>query len=318
MHSGHYLGRLMTSAAAILIGGIASATLIAPSPAAAADLPDLQLSIAVTPARATYAVGDAITTSFTVKNVGGATAVNARITGGHEDGMDRKSDPPSAHHDLKPGESMRIDWAGTINKYAAVGGHAGGPWTVGNDAGEANEADNTARWSIAVPGSTGVLRVKVFVDVKADYDQTQPGLAGATIIIRDEEKTKTVGTVKTGADGYFTTTLPAGTYWLTATGWKLRGDEYAGHVQVMGGQTSNASLPLLAGGNNPVGSTPVPSTTAVAVGGTPGGTGGGGPVLAVTGASAGPTILVGAAVILVGAAALFMARRRRNRFVLPK
>jgi hypothetical protein len=167
-------------------------------------------------AKSIYAVGDAVTTTFIIANVGGATAVNARIGGGNEDGLDRKTDPPSAHQDLQPGQSFSIDWTGTVNKTAAVAGYASGSWSATNDAGEANPVDNTGRFKIAVPGATGVLHVKVFVDVKGDYDVAQPGLASATVVIQDEAKTTTIGTVKTGADGYFTKTLPAGEYWLTA------------------------------------------------------------------------------------------------------
>ncbi|GID94665.1 LPXTG cell wall anchor domain-containing protein [Amorphoplanes digitatis] len=323
MNSGQHLRRYMTSATAILVGGIVSAALIGPSPAAAADLPDLQVTIAVTPAKATYAVGDAVTTTFTIKNVGGATAVNARIEGGDEDGLDRRTDPPSAHQDLAPGQSFSIDWAGTIDQSASVAGRASGSWAATNDAGEANPGDNTGRFNIAVPGVTGVLHVKVYVDINGQSDDTQPGLVGATIVIQDDGRTKTVATVTTGAGGYFSATLPAGDYWLTAPGWKLKGSEYAGHVQVKGGRTSEATLPLVAGSNSgggtqttaPADPIPAASSSSPAA---PGGTGGGESALPVTGVGAGPAILAGAAAILVGAAVVFVARRRRNRFVLPK
>jgi LPXTG-motif cell wall-anchored protein len=312
--SGHPLGRLVTSAAAILLGGLASAALIAPSPAAAAELPDLVLTITVTPAKATYAVGDAVTTTFVIKNVGGAKAVNARIDGGDEEGLDRKTDPPSAHHDLEPGQSLGVNWAGTVDKSAAVAGQASGGWTATNDAGEANEADNSAQYHLKVPGATGVLHVKVFEDVKGDYDGSQPGVAGATVVIQDETRSKTVGTVKTDANGYFSTTLAAGSYWLTAPGWKLEGGKYAGHVQVKGGQQAEATLPLVAGSNTGGGTS---SPSAPAGSSSPATPGGAGPTLPTTGAGAGPAILIGAAAILFGAVAVFLVRRRRNRFILP-
>jgi len=54
----------------VIAGGVASVGLVAPTPAAAASGPDLQVRIDVTPAKATYAVGDAITTTFVVTNAG--------------------------------------------------------------------------------------------------------------------------------------------------------------------------------------------------------------------------------------------------------
>lgn len=314
MDSAHRLGRRLASAAAILLGGITSAALIAPVPAAAAELPDLVLTITVQPAKATYAVGDAVTTTFVIKNVGGATAVNARIDGGDEEGLDRKVDPPSARHDLEPGQGLSIDWAGTVNESAAVLGKAAGGWSATNDAGEANDADNSAQYALVVPGATGVLHVKVFEDVKGDYDGSQPGVAGATVVIQDETRTKTVGTVKTDTKGYFTTTLDAGSYWLTAPGWKLEGEEYAGHVQVKGGERAEANLPLVAGSHTGGGT---PSSSPAAPAGSPAAPGGDGPTLPVTGAGTGPAILVGVAAVLFGAVAVFLVRRRRNRFILP-
>ncbi|GAA1576160.1 hypothetical protein GCM10009827_117520 [Dactylosporangium maewongense] len=304
MSSAHPLRRLLLSTAALVAGGIASVALVAPSPAMAASLPDLRVTIAVAPVKATYAVGDAITTTFTVVNAGTATAKNARIEGGNEEGVDRKTDEPSDQFDLAPGESRSIAWAGTIDQAAAVDGSAHGGWSFTNDAGEANPADNMGTFRVDVPGSTGVLSGKVYVDVKGDHDSTQPGLAGVTLTVTDS-KGKTAGTVKTGTDGAFTMTLPAGVYVLSVAGWQVEGENSA-NAKVLGGQTADLALPLLPGGNQPEPSrtaTPAPSSSA--------------PGLPVTGSKTGPTLLVGAAVIAIGAVAFFVGRRRRRRFVLP-
>ncbi|MFF5229564.1 LPXTG cell wall anchor domain-containing protein [Dactylosporangium sp. NPDC000521] len=304
MISAHPLRRLLLSTAALAAAGIASAGIVAPSPAMAASLPDLQVKIAVAPVKATYAVGDTITTTFIVVNVGAATAKNARIEGGNEEGIDRKTDEPSDQFDLAPGASRSFAWAGTVGEAAAVQGFATGAWAFTNDAGEANPDDNTGRFRIEVPGSTGVLSGKVYVDVKGDFDSDQPGLAGVALTVADA-KGKTAGTTKTGADGAFTMTLPAGVYVLSVAGWKVEGENSA-NAQVLGGQTASIALPLVPGGSQPGPTrtaTPAPSSPA--------------PGLPVTGSQTGRTLLVGAAVIVIGAAAFVVGRRRRRRFVLP-
>ncbi|GAA3246410.1 carboxypeptidase regulatory-like domain-containing protein [Dactylosporangium siamense] len=305
MNSAHPFRRLLLSAAAVVAGGIASVGLVGPSPAVAAALPDLRVTIIVAPVKATYAVGDAITTTFTIVNVGAATAKNARIQGGSEKGVDRKTDPPSDQFDLAPGSSRSIVWAGTVDQAAAKQGFANGGWSVTNDAGEANPDDNTGKFHIDVPGASGVLSGKVFVDVKGDFDNSQPGLAGVTVTVTDTAG-KTAGTAKTGTDGTFTMTLPAGVYLLSVAGWKIEG-ENSPNAQVLGDQTARLFLPLVPGGHQAEPThtaAPAPSSSSV-------------PGLPVTGSQTGLTLIAGATVIVVGAVAFFAGRRRRRRFVLP-
>src|SRR5690348_2836690 len=112
-------------AAAAVAGGVVSVSLAAPTPAVAATLPDLKVTAAVTPAKATYAVGDVITTTFTVTNVGKAKATDIQMDGGDEEGLTR-SDSPKGGFDLAPGESHDVPWSATVNQDAGNRGSAGG------------------------------------------------------------------------------------------------------------------------------------------------------------------------------------------------
>ncbi|WP_189332159.1 Ig-like domain-containing protein [Actinoplanes ianthinogenes] len=231
-------------AAAVVAGAATAAVPLAP--ALAAELPDLRVTVGISPAKATYAVGDQVTFTFTVANVGDAPAVRARLEGGDEDGVTRASDPPGEPFGLAPGATHTITWDGVIDKSAAVGGAAAGAWSFVNDAGEANASDNTARYRLLVPGLTGNLTVKTFADLLGNYDSRQRGTSGVGLTLTGEDGA-TVATATTDATGIARfTDLPASNrYVLVLTGWQQRGE--GGRMQVKGGETMSASIALVPG-----------------------------------------------------------------------
>jgi len=245
--------RLMAAAVATL-GGVALVGLLT-APASAASLPDLKVTIEVTPAKAAYAVGDAVTTTFVITNAGDATATNVKDAGGDESGVTRTGYLGDAFtpFDLAPGETHRIDWTGVVNQGAQNVGHASGAWEFGNDTGEAYPSDNIGRFSLAVPGGIGMLKAKVFIDNKGTFDSSQPGLVNAPVFVTDPDGTP-VTTGLTDATGWVTFTgLPAQDYRIGVTGWKLAGDYPVSVLTgVQGGATATDFLALLPG-QRPVG-----------------------------------------------------------------
>jgi LPXTG-motif cell wall-anchored protein len=318
MTSGRSVRRSLLSVSALTVGVAAAGALVA-GPAVAAGVPDLKVTISTTPAKDSYAVGDAVTTVFTITNNGTATAVNARIDGGDEEGIDRKVSAPRDPFDLAPGATHTLTWDGTINQSGFRGGSAHGVWTVADDNGDANPADNQARYRLSVPGDHGVLLVKAFVDVKHDYDSTQPGRAGIKIDLADSTgKTVASSTTDSTSQVKFTGLVP-GDYVLRAEGWEIEGENSA-NAEVRGEETAEVFLPLL-----PTGSGPASSPTAGASSSQPA-AGGTGPAtasssapattgLAFTGSNTATVFLAGAVVLLIGGVAFLATRRRRRRFV---
>ncbi|WP_158647582.1 Ig-like domain-containing protein [Actinoplanes sp. ATCC 53533] len=249
-------------AAAILMGSTAIA--LSATPALAAALPDLRVTIAVGPAQTAYAIGDEVTFTLTVTNAGDATALGARLEGGREDGIIRASDPPDDRFDLAPGEQHTITWDGTVDRSAAVVGAAVGAWTFANDAGEANQADNTGRFRLLVPGLTGGVTVKTFADILGTGDSRQRGTSGVELTLTDGLG-GTVGTVTTDATGIAQFPgVPAGDqYRIAVTGWQLTHE--AGRVQVKGGSTASVQLALVPG-SGPAAARPTVSSTGLTEG----------------------------------------------------
>lgn len=321
--------RRLLAAATAVAGGFAVAGLFA-APASAAALPDLKVTVEVTPAKPSYAVGDAITTTFVITNVGDATAKAVKDVGGDESGVTRSGylGDSFTPFDLAPGETHRVNWSGVVSKGGFQVGHASGAWEFGNDAGEANRADNIGRFLISVPGGLGTLTAKAFVDTEGTYDSSQPGLPGVGVFVTDPDGTP-VAKGTTNATGWVTFTgLAAQDYRIGVTGWKLRGDNPVSVLtQVQAGKTATNDLALLPGSGpsasaSPSASsaTPSPATTTSGAGAVPGspspsasaasGTG-----LPVTGSSAAPLFGIGAVIMVAGAVVLASFRRRRRRFV---
>lgn len=239
MRPGNSAKRLVLSAAVIIASGVASVGLTAPAPAAAATGPDLQVGVVVTPAKTTYAVGDAITTTFVVTNTGTDVATNVRISGGAEEGVDRATGSPADQFNLAPGESHSVPWAGTLNEGAAILGYAFGGWSFTDDQGQ----DVQGQYRIApVPGLTGTLIGKVFIDFKGNEDATQPGLAGVTVTATNVDTGGLVGPVTTDIAGQFSVpNVPAGNYEVRVAGWTIENadaDNAAG-APVYGGTHGN-------------------------------------------------------------------------------
>ncbi|SNY53860.1 LPXTG cell wall anchor domain-containing protein [Paractinoplanes atraurantiacus] len=319
-------------AAVIAAAGLSSAGLFAASPAVAADLPDLKVTVAVTPAKASYAVGDAITTTFTITNAGGATAKNVRDYGGDGTGVDRAGGLNAGPFDLGPGESRDVEWKGVVNQAAYRLGHASGAFEFTNDAGEANRADNIGRYRFAVPGGRGVMEIKAFIDVRNDWDSEQPGLAGAEVIVSDDATGAKVTSGKTDAKGLvrFTGLAPQD-YQVGVTGWKLRGDDPAStRVQVQADQVASAVLAILPGSEATTGpsataspstsasASPSPSVSASAIASASPAASASptdAAALPITGSSSGPLFAVGAAVLVAGGLAVAAVYRRRRRFI---
>jgi LPXTG-motif cell wall-anchored protein len=312
--------RLLLSVAVIIAGGMASVGLTAPTSAAAASGPELKVSVVVTPSKATYAVGDAITTTFVVTNTGTAIATNVRLFGGDEDGVDRATAPPADQFDLAPGESHSVPWAGTINQFAAIAGFASGGWSFTDDEGQAPPNDVIGAYSILVPGMTGTLNGKIFIDVKGNFDSTQPGLAGVTVTATQQGGTL-VASATTDHNGQFSMlNLPAGVYELRVLSWEIKGaDANSGtSAQVKGGEVSEVEVPIVPGSGT---STPTPtaspttSPTAAATGAGSASASASSSVraLPVTGSPTGLMAAIGAGLLLVGVAAVVVGRRRRDR-----
>jgi hypothetical protein len=338
MSGGRPLRKLFAVATAVA-GGIIAAGLFTPGPAGAAASADLKVTVTTTPAKAAYAVGDAVTTTFTITNVGDAPATNVRDSGGREQGVTRTTDLPIEPFDLAPGASHTIDWTGVVDQVAFVAGYAKGTWEFTNDAGEANAADNAAWYRLEVPGGKGTVRLKVFVDVRGDFDGGQPGLPGAEVVVRGETGAPSFSGT-TDASGRLTLSgLPVGQdYIASVTGWTIRGDERAGYLQVLAGRTLTAELALVPrNGPTPTASASVstsaspsaPVSPSESGSPEPSGAAGGGvavtpsasPIpaggLARTGSSTAPVLGAGAAVVAAGAVAIVAAYRRRHRFVIP-
>jgi hypothetical protein len=233
--------RRLALATATLVAG--AAVVLPLTPALAAALPDLRATVSVSPAKASYQVGDQVSFTFTVHNAGDVAAVGARLDGGGEDGVTRLTDPPGERFDLAPGAEHVLTWDGTIDQAGAVAGAAFGAWTFTNDAGEAEPADNTARYQLAVPGLSGSLTVKAFADLRGDHDSRQRGASGVGLTLTRGAGT-TVATAVTDASGIARfTDLPAGgDYVLAPVGWTPRGT--AGKVQVKGGQDLSVAVAL--------------------------------------------------------------------------
>lgn len=337
---------------ALLTGGVLAAGVLPAGAAEAAALPDLQVSVVVTPEQASYPVGTTVTPTYTITNAGDAAATNIRNSAGRDTGLDRASeDFPAAPFDLAPGESRTIEWPAKVHSSAGVQGYANSYREFSNDAGEANPADNAAEYRIAVPGVPGAIRIKVFVDAKGDHDSAQPALPGAEVVVKGETDGRTAGTGTTDATGWYSLTrVPIGqNYLASVTGWVMTGGETETRIQVRGGQWSTVligvrpkdapSMPpsLPSDGDEPLpggggattpGGSPSSSAApggAAAGGAAPGGAAAGGApgtdsepsALAKTGGRIAPVIGVGAMVLVGGAAAFVVARRRRSRFVFP-
>jgi uncharacterized protein (TIGR04145 family) len=319
--------RRVLAALTVVAGGFAAGGLVGAGSAQAAALPDLKVTIEVSPVKSAYAVGDAVTTTFVITNAGDATATHIQVEGGDEDGMKRPAPLNLTPFNLAPGATKRVPWAGVIDATAINSGYAFVAWAFTNDAGEANAADNTGRARIPVPGGIGKLRLKAFIDNKGDYDDRQPGLADVTVVVTNDLTGVQTATGKTGADGYiqFDNVAP-GEYRVGVTGWKLRGDDPAFTlVQVKANQVSEASLAVLPG-SGPTTKPTTGSTTGSTTGPThtdepstpattsPNTSGPAAPAdLAKTGSSTGPLAGVGIAVLVAGAAVTVAARRRRTR-----
>jgi uncharacterized repeat protein (TIGR01451 family) len=240
----------LLSVAVILTGGIASVGLTAPTSAAAATGPDLQVSIVVTPSKATYAVGDAITTTFVVTNNGTAAATSVHLDGGMEEGVTRASDPPADQFDLAPGESHSVAWAGTIGQGGAILGYAFGVWSFADK----SQAYWTGAYRIMVPGMTGTLNGKVFIDFKGNYDSTQAGLGRVTVAVTNNDSGQFTASTMTDSAGRFTLpNLPAGDYQLRVINWKIEGADSGNFTmdQVMGGEAVGAYIPIVPGSQTP-------------------------------------------------------------------
>ena len=299
MKSGISLRRLLSTAAAVVVGGIAPVGLTPSAHAAPAPLPDVQLRIVVTPQKPTYAVGDAITTTFVVKNAGTVTATNVRpiaqAGGGCGDlGVTRTTGEPDQPFDLAPGATKSLPWAGTIDERALEFGTATGDCSFTNDAGEANAKDNYAAFELRVPGGTTTMRGKVVIEPPFTTDQ--PGVAGAKITVIDRDG-KIVGRATSDSAGqYSIAKVPVGNVTVTVADWTVmpQSDQYYLNSTVVG----VANIYLVAGSHK--------TATAGAV-----------PALPVTGSRTGLMFAVGAGVLLVGAVAVLVGRRRRNRFVAP-
>jgi LPXTG-motif cell wall-anchored protein len=331
----------------IFAAGAASISLAAPASAAESG-PNLQVSVVVTPVKASYAVGDVITTTFVVKNTGTATATNVRVYGGDDEFLDRAAESPTDPFDLPAGESRSIAWAGTLNQFAAILGYAYGSVGFTDDQGQ--EAIGHFRIE-PVPGMTGTLTGEVFTDLKGNYDSAQPKLAGVTVTATNNYSGELAATATTNNAGQFSMpNLAAGDYQVRVVGRTIEGEARDFTLaQVKGGQVSRLSVAVVpvSGTSTPTPTSTVTATTtstatattastatattsaptatatstpAAAVTGAgstsavaSSGTGG----LPVTGGSTGLMAAIGVGVVLVGVGALVISRRRRDGAPAP-
>lgn len=272
MHSGPSARRLLSVATAVA-GGLAAAGLVMPGAAAAvppvppgpppALLPDLRVTVAVTPARKAYTVDEWVKTTYTITNVGEVTATAIRDLGGVESGLEEPPTPPLLPFDLEPGESREVSFLFTVSQLALGTGYASGKRAFANDAGEANEEDNEASFMFDVPRDSGALRFKVFVDVRNDMNPNQKGLADAEVVLRTADGSSTDYRGRTDASGVVLfEQMPARQdYLASVTGWTLR-DFTETRQHVVPGYTISSDFALVPGGG--ASTSPSPSASASA------------------------------------------------------
>ncbi|AEV81870.1 hypothetical protein ACWT_0856 [Actinoplanes sp. SE50] len=311
MRTGHVPGRFLAALTAAT-GGL-GAGLLAVGPAQAAPLPDLKVTVAITPGKAAYSVGDTITAVYTIRNVSAVAATGIR-SGGTYDGLTWIGDMPwSAAFDLAPGASRTFTWAAKVSDAGSRGGYAAGRFEFEAAAGDADPADDLGTFRLPVPGGKGTMRLKVFVDAKGDSSSEQPGLAGAEVVLSQPKPGGArVAGGRTDAKGWVSFTgLATQDYRVSVPGRKLAGDNPdSTSVEVMADQTATAFVGLLPGAAAS-GSPGASSDVAAPAGASPSGT----PALAVTGSNSGTVAVVGGIVVLAGAGLFLMARHRRRRFV---
>ena len=236
----------LRAVATAIAGGIVAAGLMAPGPAAAAALPDLKVTVDVTPAQASYHIGDAVVTTFTITNAGDATAVNVWPKGGGDEGLYRSKFILQDPFDLAPGETREIGWDGDVDPSARETGAAQGTWEFTNDAGEANPADNAASYRLPLATGTGTVTVHVFVDKRGTGNPRQPGLAGAEVVIQSRTgDPNPTGTTDACGSVTFADLPVDQDYSATVTGWTLRGGESTGYFRVVADRPTVLNLPLV-------------------------------------------------------------------------
>jgi LPXTG-motif cell wall-anchored protein len=305
--------RLLLSAGVIIAGALASAGLTAPTSAAAATGSDLQVSVVVTPSKTSYAVGDAITTTFVVTNTGTTTATNVHVSGGAETGVDRATSAPADQFDLAPGGSHSVPWAGTINQGAAILGYAFGGWSFTDDQGQ----EAQGKYRIApVPGMTGTLNGKIFIDFKGNNDSTQPGLAGVTVTATNVDSGQHAASATTDNSGQFSMpNLAAGDYEVRVVGWTIENADLneSTRAQVKGGEVNEVAVAIVPGsGTSTPAPTATPTATATGVGAVGASASGSVRALPVTGSPTGLMAAIGTGLLLVGVVAMVVGRRRRD------
>ena len=339
MNPDNSVQRLLLSVAVIFAGGAALVGVAAPASAAAVSEPQLQVSVVVSPSKATYAVGDAVTTTFVVTNSGTATATNVHIVGGDDEGLSRAGDPPTDAFDVAPGESHSLPWAATISQGAAVLSYAFGVWSFADDQGQ----NVQGKYRIEpVPGMTGPLDGKVFPDVKGNYDATQPGLAGVTVTATSQRSGEVASATTDQAGQFSMPNLAAGDYQIRVVGWTIEGA--TGNVTstlVMGGRQNRLQIaivpnsgpkpstptatpratptatatphPTATGPDAPTGSaTAAPTATRTDAGPASPSISNSAVPLPTTGSPTGLMATIGMGVVLVGVVAVVVSRRRRD------
>ena len=244
MKSGILAGRFAAALTTVVAG------LFVGAPAAAAALPDLEVTAAVTPARTGYAVGETVTIAYTIRNVSNVPATGIK-SGGDYDGLTWIGDMPwSGAFDLAPGQSRVFTWDAVVDESGYRAGNARGGFEFNAAAGEANPADNLGRFHLSVPGGKGTLRLKAFVDVRGDYDARQPALAGAEVVVTQPVPGgERVASGTTDAQGWVSfAALAPQDYAVSVVGRKLRGadgPEDSEPVQVFAGVIRTTYLPVL-------------------------------------------------------------------------
>ncbi len=293
----HY-ARVSIIAVATTLGAALGAGALAPTAghAAAPAGPDIAATAAFD--KATYTtVGQNVTATFTLRNIGTADATNVHVTGGDNGGIDI-SNFPTVNFDIAAGATKTFTVTGAVNAQ----GKSNGLVFVSNqfepDETDVNPDNNIGTARAEVVGATGSLTGLVFHEADNDPSTVDDkGIAGVVIELYRTDKPKTlVAKVTTDAKGVFTATeLPVGAYSFTVNppaGWKLGGYHETSGAQV----TENEGERILIS----VVPAPIASPPANA------------PQLPKTGSPAALIAGIGAGAVIAGAIAIGLARRRRH------
>ncbi len=328
--------RLSVRLGTVLVAGAVGALALAAPVAAASPTPAALPTVVVTGSidRTSYALGQAVTVTLTVKNTGPGPARLVDVSG-VTTGVDWQTNPINTTFPMAVGESKTLVARGHVNQQGYDEGTVFVSYFFNNIDGMESLGQAQFETVAHVPGLTGHVHLRA-------YDSRNPpggpGIPGVQFhfLFGPQLHPLDVVTVTTGADGIADSDIPVGDYVLIpprAEGWGLDCGHFSSSICEHGAESVGISkgspefdedfgmLPCATCHLSPSAS-PSPSasrsssasqsSTAHPSAGTgsatPQGQGGG---LPVTGGSTGTVAGIGAVSLVAGCVALLVARRRR-------